>query len=119
MHWDFSRHKRLRQVHGNRVYFVTSKLTSFLTELTDSMLTRRRSLADIASDCQGSIKTMKKARAGRRPKWSPKEAQGHITAAYVHQTVRDRGSVIEAMMVEGTLSSTRTRVAGGLPMTMP
>ena len=61
-----------------RLDFVSSKLTSFLTELTTLMFARLRSNSYIASDCQGAIKTLQRAKSGRRPKG----IQGHITATY-------------------------------------
>ena len=71
---------------ATRVDFATTKLTPYLTELMTTMYARRRSTADIVSDCQGSLKTLQRARKGRRPKG----AQGHITAAYSYPTVRER-----------------------------
>ena len=58
----------------------------YLTELITSMYARRRSTSDIVSDCQGSLKTLQRARKGRRPKG----AQGHITAAYSWPSIRER-----------------------------
>ena len=71
---------------ATRVDFATTKLTPYLTELMTTMYARRRSTADIVSDCQGSLKTLQCARKGRRPKG----AQGHVTAAYSYSTVRER-----------------------------
>ena len=47
---------------------------------------RLRSNSNIASDCQGAIKTLQRAKSGRRPKG----IQGHITAKYTLQSVRER-----------------------------
>ena len=41
---------------ATRVDFTTTKLTPFLTELVATIYARRRSTADIASNCQGSLK---------------------------------------------------------------
>ena len=71
---------------ATRVDFATTKLTPYLTELMTTMYARRRSTADIVSDCQGSLKTLQRARKGRRPKG----AQGHITAAYSYPTIREQ-----------------------------
>ena len=71
---------------ATRVDFATTKLTPYLTELMTTMYARRRSTADIVSDCQGSLKTLQRARKGRRPKG----AQGHVTAAYSYPTIRER-----------------------------
>ena len=71
---------------ATRLDFVTSLLTPFLTELTTLMFARLRSRSDIASDCQGAIKTLRKAKSGRRPKG----IQGHITAQNAHQSLSER-----------------------------
>ena len=72
--------------NATRLDFASSKLTSFLTELTTLMYARLRSNSNIASDCQGAIKTLQRAKSGRRPKG----IQGHITAKYTLQSVRER-----------------------------
>ena len=64
-------------------FTTTTKLKPNLTELVTTMYARRRSTAEIVSDCQGSLH---RARVGRRPKGS----QGHITAAYSWSSIRDR-----------------------------
>ena len=46
---------------ATRLDLVASKLTQFLTEITTSVFARLRSRSDIASDFQGSIKTLPKA----------------------------------------------------------
>ena len=69
-----------------RLDFVSLNLTSFLTELTTLMYARLRSNSNIASDCQKEIKTLQRAKSGRRPKG----IQGHITAKYSLQSVRER-----------------------------
>ena len=71
---------------ATRVDFATFKLTPFLTELTTLMFARLRSRSDIASDCQGAINTLQRAKDGR----CPKRIQGHITDQYVHQSLRER-----------------------------
>ena len=71
--------------NATRLNFVSSKLT-FLTKLTTLMFARHRSHSDIASDCQRAIKTLQRAKSGRRPK----EIQGHITANYVKQSLQER-----------------------------
>ena len=71
---------------ATRVDFATTKLTPYLTELMTTMYARRRSTADIVSDCQGSLKTLQRARKGRRLKG----AQGHITAAYSWPSIREQ-----------------------------
>ena len=50
------------------------------------MYARLRSDSNIASDCQEGIKTLQRAKSGRRPKG----IQGHITAQYVHQSLREK-----------------------------
>ena len=50
------------------------------------MYARLRSNSNIASDCQGAIKTLQRAKAGCRPKG----IQGHITAKYSLQSVREK-----------------------------
>ena len=71
--------------NATRLNFESSKRT-FLTKLTTLMFARHRSHSDIASDCQRAIKTLQRAKSGRRPK----EIQGHITANYVKQSLRER-----------------------------
>ena len=63
-----------------------TSLQPYLTEHVTTMYARKRFTADIASDCQGSIKKLHRARMGRCPKGS----QGHITAAYSYPTIRER-----------------------------
>ena len=50
------------------------------------MYARLRSYSNIASDCQGAIKTLQRAKAGRRPKG----IQGHITAQNSRLSMRER-----------------------------
>ena len=69
---------------ATRLDFVTSKLTPYLTKLTTLMFARLRLRLDIVSDCQGAIKTLRKANAGRHPKG----IQGHITASNTHRSLR-------------------------------
>ena len=71
---------------ATRLDFVTSLLTPFLTELTTLMFARLSSRSNIAFDCQGAIKTLRKAKSDRRPKG----IQGHITAQNAHQSLRER-----------------------------
>ena len=70
--------------NATRLDFVTSKFTPYLTELTTLMFARLRSRSDIESGCQGAIKTLRKAKSGRRPKG----IQGHITAQNAHHSLR-------------------------------
>ena len=55
-------------------------------EACSRQVTKKGRVSDIVSDCQGSLKTLQRARKGRRPKG----AQGHVTAAYSYPTVRER-----------------------------
>ena len=51
---------------ATRVDFATTKLIPYLTEHVTTMYARKRFTADIASDCQGSIRKLHRARMGRR-----------------------------------------------------
>ena len=73
---------------ATRVEFTSTKLTPHLTELVTTMYARRRSTAYIASECQGSIETLHRARMG--PSRRPKGPKGHITASYSDRTLREK-----------------------------